>query len=216
MQPTRIPVRQWALAAVAATTLACAVAPSASAGAADRSVDPSTLTPAPPDFFNAACATAGGQIICTLAFVDPVSPVLESTGVMCGTGADEFEVLDTWTRSVEGRRFYSADGLLLRRHFNDRWQGSFTNSVTGKSVAYSRRNTYLHDLAVPGDVQSGVERDTVTFRVSTTKGAIVFEAGRVVLARADDATLFEAGRHLFSDYFGGDSSAIDPLCAALS
>jgi hypothetical protein len=39
-------------------------------------------------------------------------------------------VLDTWTRTVTGKRFYDGDGLLLRRHFSDWWDGTLTNSVT--------------------------------------------------------------------------------------
>src|SRR5262245_45717273 len=144
--------------------------------AAGHEVDPSTLTPPPPDFFNASCRAAGRQILCSLEFIDPVSPVLESTGIVCGAGAEAFEVLDTWTRSVRGTRYYNADGQLLRRHFNDEWAGVLTNSVTGATVTYRQHNTYLHDLATPGDVGSGIERDTTHLRV-TSGGTVVIEAG---------------------------------------
>ena len=136
-----------------------------SLSAATRAVDPSTLTPAPPDFFNATCSLTGSHITCDLAFIDPVAPVEEPTGIICGTGSEQFEVLDTWNRSVQGKRLYSSDGLLLRRHFFDSWDGTFTNSVTGATVAYAQRGTYLHDLTVPGDNATGLERDTIRLRV---------------------------------------------------
>ena len=128
------PTRRLRIRAAATTAFIVAAVLSIGAGPAsarDRSVDPGTLTPAPPDFFNATCARTGSLIQCDLAFVDPVSPVEERTGILCGSGATQFEVLDSWTRSVVGKRVYSGDGLLLRRHFRDTWDGAFTNSATG-------------------------------------------------------------------------------------
>jgi len=204
-------------ALVALLPAAVTITGPASAGAATASVDPSTLTPAPPDFFNAVCGKTGNHITCDLGFVDPVAPVEEPSGIVCGEGPSQFEVLDTWSRTVEGKRYYSADGLLLRRHFSDVWVGRFTNSVTGATVDYSERNTYLHDLAVPGDSSTGVERDTSRLRVFGANGTVLMTAGRTVLSRADDEILFQAGQHPFDAYFvRGDSSALQPLCDALS
>ena len=206
--------------AMATTALAIAVALGVGAGpasAGDRSVDPGTLTPAPADFLNATCARTGRQVQCDLAFVDPVSPVEEPTGILCGTGAAQFEVLDTWRRWVVGKRVYSGDGLLLRRHFNDRWDGTFTNSVTGATVAYEQRNTYLHDLAVPGDPGTGTERQTTHLRLETSHGSVVLEAGRVVFVHDLGSVVFASGKHAFADYFDdGDPGALQPICDALS
>jgi hypothetical protein len=197
-----------------AATLSVGMLP---AQAEDRTVDPSALTPAPPDFFNASCAWTGGQIQCSLAFVDPISPVKEPTGIICGTGATQFEVLDTWSRSVVGKRVYDSEGLLLRRHFNDRWDGTFTNSVTGATADYEQRDTYLHDLAVPGDPGTGDERQTTHFRVTTPRGSTVLESGHVVIAHEEDAVVFASGKHALADYFdNGDASAVQPICDALS
>lgn len=186
------------------------------AHAADRSVDPSSLVPPPPAFFNAECLSAGPSISCTLAFTDPVSPVNEPTGIVCGNGAQQFEVLDTWTRTVEGKRRYSSDGLLLRRHFRDRWDGTFTNSASGKSVSYSQRNTYLHDLGVPGDPGTGVQKNTVHLRVFDARGTVLMDVGRVVLSVDDDQVILRSGKSPFDDYWTGDSDALRPLCDALS
>jgi hypothetical protein len=187
------------------------------ASAGDRSVDPTTLTPAPPDFFNAVCARTGSQIQCDLAFVDPVQPVLEPTGILCGSGAGAFEVLDTSIRTVTGKRYYSADGLLLRRHFDDSIHGTWTNSVTGATVTYEQHDTTLHDLAVPGDVQTGTEAQTTHVRLMTPHGSVVLESGRAVLDHASESFVFAAGHHAFGDYFdNGNRQALQPVCDALS
>ena len=62
---------------------------------------------------------AGQAIRCDLAFLDPNQPVEQPTGIIYGSGATAFELLDTSTRTVVGKRYYDANGLLLRRHFHD-------------------------------------------------------------------------------------------------
>lgn len=185
--------------------------------AAPSEVDPSTLTPAPPDYFNAECREVGRQIICDLSFVDPARPVAEPTGIVCDSAAGKFAVLDTSIRSVEGTRYYSADGLLERRRFSDRSEGVLTNSITGVFVTYDQRTTYLHDLTTPGDVTTGAENRTAHLRIATSTGIVLIEAGRVVLSVGDESTLFRAGPHPIDDYFvEGDTGAVAPLCSALS
>jgi hypothetical protein len=205
----------WLLFGAAAASLIVPIVPGV-ASAGDRSVDPSTLTPPMPDFFGASCAVTGAQISCDLAFVDPVAPVEEPTGIMCDTGIDQFEILDTWTRSVVGKRIYSADGLLLRRHFRDRWQGTFTNAATGSTVGYEQRSTILHDLEVAGDNGTGLEQTTVRLRFVGGSGTVLMQAGRTVLSRDTDEIIASSGPHPFDDFFGGDASALQPLCDALS
>ena len=205
-----------AAATVLALTAVLCVGPMP-ARAGDRAVDPSTLTPAPPEFFNAVCNRTGGQIQCDLAFVDPVSPVEEPTGIVCGTGRAQFEVLDTWRRSVVGKRVYDGDGLLLRRHFSDRWNGTLTNSVTGTTASYKQRNTYLHDLAVAGDTGTGTEQQTTHLRLISPHGSTILESGRVVIAHEDDAVVFASGKHALADYFdNGNAAAVQPICDSLS
>lgn len=207
--------RAAAATALAITTILGVGAMPARAG--DRTVDPSTLTPAPAAFFNSVCAWTGAQIQCDLAFVDPVSPVEEPTGILCGTGTAQFEVLDTWVRSVVGKRFYDADRLLVRRHFDDRWDGTLTNSVTGATATYEQRLTYLHDLAIPGDPGTGWEKQTTHLRLVTPQGSTVLESGHVVIGHEEDAVLFASGKHALGDYFdNGDVEAIQPICDSLS
>src|SRR5689334_9300079 len=95
-------------AALAALAIATPVA-------ARTPVDPTTLNPAPPDFFNAVCEGTGSQIICTLHF-DTVDDVFdEPSGIVCGTT----ELLFSQQRAVVGKRYYDADGNLLVRHFRE-------------------------------------------------------------------------------------------------
>jgi hypothetical protein len=186
------------------------------ANAAPQSVDPSTLNPAPPDTFNATCTMKGVNIVCDLHFTEmPMDN--EPNGVVCDSASGPVNILETSTRSVVGKRFYDADGNLLRRHFRDEWVGTLTNPVTGKSATYLQTDRILHDLAVPGDNTTGSEEVTMRLRVLSTPGSTVFvDAGRTVLTEADGTIEFQAGPHRFGDYFvNGDIPALAPLCAGL-
>ena len=106
--------------------------------AAREPVDPATLNPAPPAEFNATCERLGDQIRCDLAFADP--PFLdEPSGIIC----DGVELLLSQTRDVVGKRFYDAAGDLLRRHFRERFTGTVSNPVTGRSVDWVAHNTII-------------------------------------------------------------------------
>src|SRR3954470_22788105 len=58
--------------------------PSAAAGAGSQPVDPGTLNPPVPAFFNASCFRVGNHISCSLAFDDPEVFVNEPSGIICG------------------------------------------------------------------------------------------------------------------------------------
>ncbi|WP_457254518.1 hypothetical protein [Pedococcus sp. P5_B7] len=208
-------------AALAAASLVLAMgaltATAGQAGAAPAPVDPATLTPAPPDFFNATCTHNGVGITCDLHFTEVVLDH-EPNGVVCDTPAGPVELIETNTRSVVGKRFYDRDGLLLRRHFRDEWAGTMTNPVSDRSVTYAQADRILHDLAVPGDNTTGTEEMTTRLRVVNDAGSTIFvDAGRTVIREADGTIEFQAGPHRFDDYFvNGDAAAIAPLCAALT
>lgn len=187
------------------------------ASAAPAPVDPSTLNPAPPDFFNATCTSNGQNIICDLHFTDPPT-TNEPIGLVCDSPTGSFEVLDTSTRSVVGKRFYGADGNLLRRHFRDDIVGTLTNSATGSAVTYVQSDRIVHDLTVPGDANSGSEEIASRLRVVSADGSTVFvDAGRTIITEADGTIEFSAGPHRFDDFFvNGDTAALQPLCDALA
>jgi hypothetical protein len=181
--------------------------------AAREPVDPSTLNPAPPDFFNATCQTQGRQIVCDLAFSDP--PFFdEPSAIVC----DGTELLVSQTRDVVGKRYYDADGDLLRRHFREDFTGSITNPVSGNSAEWVAHNSLVHDLAMPGVIASGTTRVSgQQIRIYTSQGTVLMDAGRIVIDESNGEIIAYAGPKHFDDYFvRGDAHALDALCDALA
>jgi len=182
--------------------------------AAREVVDPATLTPPPPPEFNPTCERIGSQIICEVVFTDP--PVVdEPSGVVCGGT----ELLFSGTRSVVGKRFYSAEGLLLRRHFHDDVSGTWTNPVSGATASFSGGSMTLHDLAVPGDVGSGTSRISGSVRIYLPDGGTIIhnDAGHLVIDEGTGTVLSQSGQHPFEDFCGnGDATALYEFCSALA
>jgi len=181
--------------------------------AARTPVDPSTLNPAPPDFFNATCYQGAAGTICDLAFVDPDSPWIDQpSGILCGST----ELLFSQTRSVVGKRFYDADGDLVQRHFREELAGVLTNPDTGRSVPWIQHDTVMQNLTIPGDLDSGVTSFTGLYsRFYLPSGrTILMDAG--TFSQDVNGLVFEAGPHPLNDYFAhGDSSAFQAVCDAL-
>ena len=183
---------------------------------ASQIVDPATLNPPIPPQFNPECKAAGFGTLCTVDFVETHAP--ETTDLICGSGADSFAVVGSDTRTVTGRRYYDENGDLTQRHFRQVLVGTFTNPLTGVSLDYAESTTIIHDLSVPGDLSTGTEAFTGTVRLSVPQGGtVLIDAGRVVIDESDGIILFEAGQHHFDAYFAyGDTSALQPICDALS
>jgi hypothetical protein len=176
-------------------------------------VDPNTLNPPPAAASNPVCERLGNQIICELQFSDP--PGAGSSDVTCGSGAGTFQPFVYNTRSVRGKRYYDGSGNLLRRHFRDYFDGTFVNLINHKAVAFSGSDTHKHDLAVPGDVTTGPDAVTGSVRIflGEGRGTLAIDTGRLV--DSSQGLIQEAGQHPFFDYFGGDTTALQPLCDAL-
>lgn len=199
------------------TRLAMAIALGLSAIAGPASarepIDPTTLNPAPPDFFNADCHRQGVQIVCTLAFSDP--PIVdEPSGIVCGG----VELTYSQSREVVGKRFYSADGDLLQRHFREDMRGTLAHPLTGEWLRYSQSNTIIHDLGTPGVVSSGTSRIVgMAFRVSEPGGrTVLVDAGWVAIDESLGEIVDWAGPHRLDDYFArGDADALDAVCNAI-
>jgi hypothetical protein len=136
---------------------------------------------------------------------------------MCGSGPNSFEAIISDMRTVSGRRFYDQDGNLTQRHFREVFVGTLTNPLTGASLDFTQADTILHNLAIPGDVNTGTEAITGSATFSLSQGGVVLvDAGRTVIDAPDGALLFQAGQHPFDAYFGsGDTSALQPICDAL-
>lgn len=180
--------------------------------AAQTPVDPATLTPPPPDFFNAECNVGAGGILCTLHFSD--DPIIdEPSGVLCGS----MELLFSQTRSVVGKRIYDADGRLLQRHFREELAGVLTNPVTGHSVSWTQHDTVIHNLAIPGDLDSGPTMITgLGSRFYLPGGGTVLVDAGITVHDATGALTKEGGPHPLADYFElGDAAALQPVCDAV-
>jgi hypothetical protein len=172
-------------------------------------VDPSTLNPAPPASFNPVCFRDGSHITCDLAFSDP-DVVDDPSGIVC----DGTMLLASFSRSVVGKRTYDADGNLLQRHFRESLDGTFRNPDTGRVALWTQHDTVIHNLAVPGDVATGIEQDSgLLSRVWLPDGGtILTDAGLLVVDVATDELVKVSGHH---PIVLGDPSALASLCAAL-
>ena len=171
-----------------------------------------TLNPEPPPSYT--CTAIGFGVTCrsdTVVVLDP-----EPSGIMCGSGAGAFEVIDQATRRVKAVRWYDRDGNLVKRVRDNLFSDArLSNPVTGASVAYDQRDIDTDILAIPGDLDSATTYSEEHLVASVPGyGAVLVNVGRSV--RAPDGTLLSrTGRRDFDAYFGGDPSVLDKLCAAL-
>jgi hypothetical protein len=181
--------------------------------AARTPVDPGTLNPAPPDFFNAECYVGAGGTVCGLHFSDdPFAG--EPSGIVC----DGTELLFAQERSVVGGRIYDASGDLVQRHFREWMSGTFTNPDTGRRLPWEQHDTIIHNLAIPGDLDSGTIRTTGLLARAWLPGggSILLDAGTLVEDSATGEPIHAGGPHPFRDYFAnGDASALAAICDAL-
>jgi len=196
--------------ALAGAFLVCLTLPAPAI--ARQAIDPSTLNPPVPAAFNATCSQVGNHISCSLAFSDP-DIIDEPSGIVCaGT-----ELLFTQSRSVVGTRLYDAAGNLLQRHFRESLDGTFTNPNTGLVALWTQHDAVIHTLTVPGDDSSGTEHISgLGTRAWLPDGGTIFtDAGTMIINTAGDVAT-ASGHHPLLDFFvSGDTSALDPLCAAL-
>jgi hypothetical protein len=182
-----------------------------SAGLAGQPVT-QTLNPPPPSW--QTCKAVGGGTICQGTNIESYSAV--DTGIVCGSGAGAFHVFDAATDEYFVTKFFDADGNLVRRWFHDHYTfAENSNPLTGATVPYTQTDTRTEIFAVPGDVSSATTTITWEILAHAAGGAPVFRnTGRTVQA-PDGTTLFRAGPLGFWDLFAGDTSVLDPLCAAL-
>jgi hypothetical protein len=201
--------RPFRIATLAMTIVAMSAAPAA----ARTPVDPNTLNPPPPDYFNAVCESNDHGTICTLAFSDPdVSG--EPSGIVCGNT----ELLVSLSRAVVGKRFYDADGNLTQRHFRESFTGTFTNPVTQKVASWVQHDTVIHNLSVPGDLGTGTTKVSGLFTRAWVPGGgtILTDVGMFLNDSSTEEVIRSGGKHPFDAYFtGADPDALAPLCAAL-
>lgn len=173
------------------------------------------LNPPPPSDYT--CKPVGGGTICTV--IRHESKVAElQPELSCGSGADAFNIYDNGDVEQRLTRRYNADADLTQRVNHSVWLNAFwSNPLTGKTVTYTQRGTTMDDFVVPGQLDAVVE--TVTgenvYTDPVTHQKVLMSVGRTVFG--PDGLEFSAGQHWDIDLFvNGDSSVLDPVCAALS
>jgi hypothetical protein len=196
--------------ALATLGLGLAVATANPAAAGPPTIVP--LNPVPPDSYTCTAIGAGTRCLSdTTEVLDPVP-----SGIVCGTGADAFEVADQATRRVKAERWYDVDGNLVKRVranlFSD---ARLSNPLTGASVSYDQHDVDTAILAVPGDLDTATTYSVESLlAVAPGYGAVLVNKGRSVYA-PDGSVVSRTGRRDFDAYFGGDDSVVAGLCAAL-
>jgi opacity protein-like surface antigen len=190
-----------------ALALAVVSAPAAyAAAAAPASGTTQTLTP--PPLPNATCQTTGSGIFChgDLTFSDTNRP----TGISCGS----FDVLvsDTGTATYELR--YNSAGLALEARILMNSQGTFINSVTGKTIGNDSHFSLTFDFARPGDPSTVTVTLTGAAGIATGQGIglVAHDVGKVVFDPSHNI-LFEGGPHNSID---NPPAFVQAICAALS
>jgi hypothetical protein len=161
-----------------------------------------TLNPEPPDVYT--CEPVGAGAICRAHTVEPYHN--EPTGIVCGTGAGTFEILDSGTRDVRATRWYDANGDLTRRERTLDFVGAhLSNPLTGTTLSYHQHNTDWDVLAVPGDLSTATFHGHGVLSVTAPgSGAVLLSAGVAVIA--PDGTLLHRGDQ--------ETFIVEALCAA--
>ena len=159
------------------------------------------------------CKATGEGAICS------GTTVLNSDGpssLFCGSTANPIELLlvDSHT-NVSLIRFYDADGNFFRRHRGEQTEGTILNPVTGLTVLTTQIAEFSSSFGTPGDFDTATntQRGVVKFYLPGA-GVLLIDVGRAVIR--DDGTLVdESGQHQLDQYFGGDTSVLEPVCEAL-
>lgn len=179
-----------------------------------------TLNPPAPSYYT--CNTVGNGTICTgsppLETFGPIDTALEGLPIVCGSGADAFDVFDQAADQVTARRIYDADGNLVRRVLRDDYTyGIFSNRFTGAVVPYDQSDIRTDVLSIPGDLSSATETTTwnIHFHAPGAGSPVFMHTGRTITG-PDGSIEFRAGQLDFLTWLvDGDASVLDPLCAAL-
>src|SRR6266566_4936957 len=92
-----------------------------------------TLNPPPPSF--ETCKTVGNGTICQGNRTFSYGP--DDTGIVCGSGANAFDIYDSATNNQVASRSYDQIGCLARRVIHEAYSfGQFSNTLTGAVVPY--------------------------------------------------------------------------------
>ena len=202
-------LRRTLMVCVLALVLAAMWAGTASA--APRTVDPDTLIPAPPP--GAECKDTGNYTICHTLGDESWANEPDSL-LSCG------RAYSTGSNHSESIRWYSSEGLLLKRFLRVTNSGTWSLSPTGEgpTVRFFGHFSLVDYLATPGDFDSATEIEHgMDFRIwQPGYGVMVHLAGIFVFA-PEGVTHHGAGEFAIDEE---DNLVIPPkadaaLCEAL-
>jgi len=202
-----MPLRLRRLALLPALALLLVTAPGVAAGQ-PTAMD---LNPPPPDFYT--CTPLGNGAICHAVITNTYGP--DPTGIICQGAAGPFEVFDQARHVVDATRWYDRDGNLVKRiRAHTFLDARLSDPLSGRSVGYSQRDRDEEVFAIPGDLDSAtLYSENKLVAVVPGSGAVLVENGRFVAT--GDEVLQLTGRRDLSDFFAGDTAALDGLCSAL-
>jgi hypothetical protein len=147
----------------------------------------------------AALVAAGSLLLATApAHATPPTTTVEQRHVvlpLASCGSFTLILESDVTREVT--TFYDRDGLKVRDVLTRRQEGTFSNSVTGKSAALSgiwRVTRYYTDGQLNGTVTQTGRTYTVTV---PGRGVIFHQSGRGIQENGE--TVFQAGPHDFDE-----------------
>jgi hypothetical protein len=203
----RIIITCFAVPAVALAILAGSAVASSAA--------PSMLDQGRPQ--GSTCTTVGGGTICRSSEVEARGPL--DTGIVCGSGADAFDIFDQFVNNQSRTEWYDENGNLTHRRDHDVITfGQWSNPLTGDVVPYTQHNVEDDDFPVPGDTTTA----TMTFTGENiyrlpTGGKFVLQAvGRQAYTWDFGELLSSHGPNAFvAAFYEGDPHAFDQVCAAL-
>jgi hypothetical protein len=156
--------------------------------AAPTNIDPDTLTPPPPP--GAECKDTGNYIICHYSLDDSWANQPDSM-LSCG------RAYSTGSAHSEGIRWYSSDGLLLKRFVRATNSGTWSLSPTGEgpTVSFVGHYNFVDYLATPGDFDSATQIEHgMDFRIwRPGSGVMVHLAGIFVFTPDGGITHHGAG-----------------------
>jgi hypothetical protein len=144
----------------------------------------------------------------------------EDTGIVCGSGSNSFDVINSATVHKYGPSFSDVSGNFVKDILYIDTTGTFSNSVTGASLVYKARGIEHDSVAIPGDFNSTFTAVTTgEMQIIAPGGGDVWQnAGRVVdtFSPNGDESLTWRGPHDDLVYgFLGQTAAANKLCAAL-
>jgi hypothetical protein len=167
----------------------------------------------------AALAFAPAAFGAPSGYFDFTRTYTEDTGVACGSGSNSFDVIDSATQHRYGPIFSDVNGNFVKDILYNDTAGTFSNSVTGASIAYKARSIEHDSIAIPGDFNSTFTAVTTGEMQIIAPGGVVWQNdGRVVdtFYPNGDESLTWAGPHDDLVYgFLGQTAVADQLCAAL-